>query len=109
VIRLWRDAWEEFIPFLSFPSEIRSMIYTTNAIESLNARFRRATRITGHFPNETSAPKVLYLTIKTRELRGGNAIGRVRNWKRVLNHPASPLRRQDQQSPMNITRLLKNI
>jgi len=54
VIRLWRDAWEEFLPF---PSEIRSMIYTTNAIESLNARFRRATRIRGHFPNEKSAPQ----------------------------------------------------
>lgn len=85
VIRLWRDAWEEFIPFLSFPPEIRSMIYTTNAIESLNARFRRSTRIRGHFPNEQSALKVLYLTIKTRDVRGGNAIGRVRNWKSVLN------------------------
>ena len=85
VIRLWRDAWEEFIPFLSFPSEIRSMIYTTNAIESLNARFRRSTRIRGHFPNETSAIKILYLTIKTRDTRGGNAVGRVRNWKQVLN------------------------
>jgi transposase-like protein len=85
VIRLWRDAWEEFIPFLSFPSEIRSMIYTTNAIESLNARFRRATRIRGHFPNETSAVKILYLTIRSRDARGGNAIGRVKNWKQVLN------------------------
>jgi transposase-like protein len=85
VISLWRNAWEEFIPFLSFPPEIRSMIYTTNAIESLNARFRRATRIRGHFPNEVSALKVLYLTIKNRDARGGNAIGRVRNWKQVLN------------------------
>ena len=85
VIRLWRDAWEEFIPFLSFPSEIRSMIYTTNAIESLNARFRRSTRIRGHFPNEASAIKILYLPIKTRDTRGGNAVGRVRNWKQVLN------------------------
>lgn len=85
VINLWRSSWEEFIPFLSFPSEVRSMIYTTNAIESLNARFRRSTRIRGHFPNETSAIKILYLTIKTRDVKGGNAIGRVRNWKSVLN------------------------
>jgi len=85
VIHLWRSSWEEFIPFLSFPSEIRSMIYTTNAIESLNARFRRSTRIRGHFPNDTSAIKILYLTIKTRDARGGNVIGRVRNWKSVLN------------------------
>jgi transposase-like protein len=85
VIRLWRDAWEQFIPFLSFPAEIRSMIYTTNAIESLNARFRRSTRIRGHFPNDQAALKVLYLTIRTRDPRGGNAVGRVRNWKQVLN------------------------
>jgi putative transposase len=85
VIKLWRSSWEEFIPFLAFPSEVRSMIYTTNAIESLNARFRRSTRIRGHFPNETSAIKILYLTIKTKDIRGGNAIGRVRNWKSVLN------------------------
>jgi putative transposase len=85
VIKLWRDAWEEFIPFLAFPSEIRSLIYTTNAIESLNARFRRSTRIRGHFPNETAAIKILYLTIKTRDSKGGNAIGRVKNWKEMLN------------------------
>jgi putative transposase len=85
VIRLWRDAWEEFIPFSAFPSQIRSMIYTTNAIEWLNSRFRRSTRIRGHFPNEQSALKVLSLTIKTRDVKGGNAIGRVRNWKTVLN------------------------
>lgn len=85
VIRLWRDAWEEFIPFLQFPAEVRSMIYTTNSIESLNARFRRATRVRGHFPNEAAALKVLYLTIRTRDARGGNVVGRVRNWKQVLN------------------------
>jgi putative transposase len=85
VIRLWRDAWDEFIPFLSFPSEIRSMIYTTNTIESLNARFRRSTRQRGHFPNEQAALKVLYLTIRRTDGRGGNVVGRVRNWKSVLN------------------------
>jgi len=85
VIRLWRNAWDEFVPFLAFPSEIRSLIYTTNAIESLNARFRRSTRIRGHFPNETAAIKILYLTIKSRDTKGGNAIGRVKNWKEMLN------------------------
>ncbi|GLZ08799.1 hypothetical protein Acsp03_62650 [Actinomadura sp. NBRC 104412] len=48
VIRLWRDAWATFVPFLAFPAEVREVIYTTNAIESLNARFRRATRRRGH-------------------------------------------------------------
>jgi putative transposase len=85
VIRLWRDAWDEFIPFLSFPAEVRSMIYTTNTIESLNARFRRSTRVRGHFPNEQSAIKVLYLTIRRPDGRGGNVIGIVRGWKSILN------------------------
>ena len=85
VIRLWRDAWSEFIPFLAFPAQIRSVIYTTNAIESLNARFRRATRIRGHFPSEQAALKVLYLTIRERDEKGGSVIGQVRNWKQALN------------------------
>lgn len=49
VIRLWRNAWEEFTPFLSYDVEIRRMICSTNAIESLNARYRRAVRARGHF------------------------------------------------------------
>jgi transposase-like protein len=85
VIRLWRDSWDEFIPFLSFPAEVRSMIYTTNTIESLNARFRRSTRVRGHFPNEQSAIKVLYLTIRRSDGRGGNVVGIVRGWKSILN------------------------
>lgn len=85
VIKLWRDAWGEFIPFLSFPAEVRSIIYTTNTIESLNARFRRSTRVRGHFPNEQAALKVLYLTIRRTDGRGGNVVGKVRNWKSVLN------------------------
>lgn len=85
IIRLWRESWEEFIPFLAFPAEIRSVIYTTNAIESLNARFRRATRIRGHFPSEQAAIKVLYLTIRERDERGVSVVGVVRNWKQALN------------------------
>jgi putative transposase len=61
------------------------MIYTTNTIESLNARFRRSTKVRGHFPNEQSALKVLYLTIRRTDGRGGNVVGKVRNWKSVLN------------------------
>jgi transposase-like protein len=85
VIKLWKDAWGEFIPFLSFPPEVRQIIYTTNTIESLNARFRRSTRVRGHFPNEQAAIKILYLTIRRTDGRGGNVIGKVRNWKSVLN------------------------
>jgi putative transposase len=57
---LWTNAWSEFVPFLDYPAEIRRVIYSTNAIESLNARFRRATRARGHFPNEQAAMKCLY-------------------------------------------------
>lgn len=52
MISSWENAWSEFVPFLAFPVELRKVVYTTNAIESLNARFRRAVRHRGHFPNE---------------------------------------------------------
>ena len=57
IIRLWRNAWEEFIPFLDYDVEIRRVICSTNAIESLNARYRRAVKACGHFPNEQAAMK----------------------------------------------------
>ena len=89
MVKLWRSAWSEFTPFLAFPQEVRTMIYTTNAIESLNARFRAATRRRGHFPDEQSALKVLYLAARQRgtSSRGfdRNPGGRVNNWKSVLN------------------------
>ena len=52
VVRLWDNAWEEFIPFLDYDLEIRRVICSTNAIESLNARYRRAIKARGHFPSE---------------------------------------------------------
>jgi transposase-like protein len=55
IIRLWRNAWEEFIPFLDYDIEIRQVICSTNAIESLNARYRRAVKARGHFPAEQAA------------------------------------------------------
>jgi putative transposase len=55
MIRLWRNAWNEFIPFLDYDTEIRKVICSTNAIESLNARYRRAVRARGHFPSEQAA------------------------------------------------------
>jgi Transposase, Mutator family len=50
MVATWETAWPEFVPFLEFPVELRKLVYTTNAIESLNARFRRAVRHRGHFP-----------------------------------------------------------
>jgi putative transposase len=85
IIRLWRSSWEQFTPFLAFPREIRKIIYTTNAVESLNARFRQATRRRGHFPNEQAALKVLYLVIRTPLTNRTNVTGRTSGWKAALN------------------------
>jgi putative transposase len=60
-------------------------IPVTNAIESLNARFRRATRRRGHFPNEQAALKVLYLTIREKVPSRTNAVGKINGWKSILN------------------------
>ena len=60
IVRLWRAHWEQFTPFLAFPPEVRRVIYTTNLIESMNARLRKVTRNRGQFPTEQAALKVLY-------------------------------------------------
>lgn len=85
MIQMWENAWGEFTPFLSFPPEIRRLIYTTNGIESLNARFRQATRRRGHFPNEQAAMKVLYLTVLERRPNRTNPTGQIAGWKAILN------------------------
>lgn len=85
MIQMWESAWGEFVPFLKFPPEIRRLIYTTNGIESLNARFRQATRRRGHFPNEQAAMKVLYLTVLERRPNRTNPTGQIAGWKAILN------------------------
>ena len=85
MIRSWENSWEEFVPFLEFPAELRKIVYTTNAIESLNARFRRAVRHRGHFPNEQAAMKVLYLVATARKKNRENMTGRINGWKTILN------------------------
>jgi putative transposase len=84
-VRTWRNGWEKFTPFLAFPPPVRRIIYTTNAIESLNARFRRAVRHRGHFPNEQSALKVLYLVATQRRQNRENLSGKITGWKHILN------------------------
>jgi transposase-like protein len=85
MIRLWRNAWEEFVPFLDYDVEIRGMICSTNAIESLNARYRRAIRARGHFPTEQAAMKCLYLVTRSLDPTGtGRARWTIR-WKPVIN------------------------
>jgi transposase-like protein len=85
VIRLWDNAWNEFIPFLDYDVEIRRVICSTNAIESLNARYRRAIKARGHFPSEQAALKCLYLVTRSLDPTG---VGRARwmvRWKPALN------------------------
>lgn len=85
VIGVWERAWEEFIPFLAHPPELRKIMYTTNAIESLNARFRHAVNRRGHFPTEQAAMKVLYLCIKRRQKNRSNPTGKILGWGKILN------------------------
>lgn len=85
MIRSWETSWNEFVPFLEFLPAIRHIIYTTNAIESLNARFRRAVRHRGHFPTEQAAMKVLYLVATRKIPNRSNPTGRINGWKRILN------------------------
>jgi putative transposase len=60
----WRRNWAEVIPFFAFPQEVRRMIYTTNAIESLNSTIRRSVRVRGHFPSEEAALKLIWLQLR---------------------------------------------
>jgi putative transposase len=96
IIKLWESSWAEFVPFLEYDVEIRRVICTTNAIESINARYRRAVRARGHFPNEAAELKCLYLMTRSLDPTAG---GRAR-WvtqqetrpKRLRNHLREPVR-----------------
>jgi len=85
VIRLWENAWTEFIPFLDYDVEIRKVICSTNAIESLNARYRRAVKARGHFPTEQAAIKCLYLVTRSLDPTGTGRTGWAMRWKPALN------------------------
>jgi putative transposase len=85
VKRLWENAWSEFVPFLDYDVEIRKIICSTNAIESLNARYRRAVRVRGHFPNEQAAMKCLYFTTRSLDPTGKGRARWATRWKPALN------------------------
>jgi transposase-like protein len=85
MIRVWEAAWEEFIPFLDYDVEIRRVLCSTNAVESLNARYRRAVRARGHFPNEQAALKCLYLVTRSLDPTGRGRARWVMRWKPALN------------------------
>jgi putative transposase len=85
VIRLWESAWEQFTPFLDYDLEIRTVICSTNAIESLNARYRRAVKARGHFPTEQAAIKCLYLVTRSLDPTGTGRTRWTMRWKPALN------------------------
>lgn len=85
-IKVWNHAWNDFIPFLDYPPELRKIVYTTNAIESINYQLRKITKTRGHFPDIDSAMKLIYLglrNISTR--RGGDSGTGTLGWTRALN------------------------
>lgn len=84
IVRLWENAWAEFVPFLQFDAEIRRIVCTTNAIESVNARIRRAVRARGHFPSENAALKCVYPAVMPLDPTGTGRRRWTTRWKRAL-------------------------
>ena len=84
---MWRDKWERAIPFLAFSVEIRKVVYTTNALESVNYQLRKVTRNRGHFPNDDALIKLLYLAIRKMERHGRRGMGgnSAYSWTQALN------------------------
>ncbi|GAA2563886.1 hypothetical protein GCM10010398_60810 [Streptomyces fimbriatus] len=85
IVRLWEDAWAEFVPFLAFDVEIRKVICSTNAIESVNARIRKAVRARGHFPNEQAAMKCVHMALMSLDPTGKGRKRWTMRWKAPLN------------------------
>ena len=76
----WRRAWNEVVPFLDYPPEVRRLIYTTNAMEALNSKIRRAVRTRGHFPSDEAAAKLIYLALNPTSTEWKRS---VREWHAV--------------------------
>jgi putative transposase len=85
-VDVWRRAWNEFIPFLDYPPELRRIVYTTNAIESINFQLRKITKTRGHFPSDGAAMKLLYLGLRNiSSKRGGESGTGTGGWTIALN------------------------
>ncbi|UDG73856.1 IS256 family transposase [Achromobacter sp. 77] len=82
IVDAWRRAWDRVIPFFTFPPAIRKVIYTTNAIESINAQLRRAVKTRGHFPSDEAATKLLWLVLRNITGAWGSA---THDWKAAMN------------------------
>ena len=82
VVAAWRRAWDRVIPFFAFPPSIRRVIYTTNAIESINARLRKIIKTRGHFPSDDAASKLIWLALRNITADWGRAS---KDWKEAMN------------------------
>ena len=87
-IATWHAAWERFTPFLAFPPEVRRIIYTTNAIESLNYQLRKIIKNRGHFPNDDAVVKLLWLAI--RDIEDKRARQRTKDRGKPANQRSAP-------------------
>jgi transposase-like protein len=85
IVRLWESAWAEFTPFLQFDAEIRRIVCTTNSIESVNARIRKAVRSRGHFPTEQAALKCVYMAVMSLDPTGAGRKRWTMRWKGAMN------------------------
>lgn len=85
-IKVWENAWSDFIPFLDYPPELRKVVYTTNSIESINYQLRKITKTRGHFPDLDSAMKLIYLGLRNiSSKRGGESGTGTQGWALALN------------------------
>ena len=82
VVAAWRRAWDKVIPFFAFPPAVRKVIYTTNAIESVNARLRKIIKTRGHFPSDDAANKLIWLALRNITADWSRAS---RDWKEAMN------------------------
>jgi putative transposase len=81
IVNLWKSNWERLSPFFAYPEEIRKIIYTTNAVESLNSTFRRTLKTRGALPNDDAALKLLYLTLQRMVVKWDT----IQGWKPAMN------------------------
>ena len=82
VVAAWRRAWSHVIPFFAFPPQIRRVIYTTNAIESINSQLRKIIKSRGHFPSDDAASKLIWLALRNITADWGRA---AKDWKEAMN------------------------